>query len=73
MRVGVNCIFGKLEGKYRRGIMVCSECKITLCIKCYVPFHTVHDLYGNKISLSVMYDSEDEDGTPQPKRIFLDS
>ena len=54
--------------KHRKNLMVCSECQITLCIQCYVPFHTVENLVGNKLSMGVIYAPEDDDGTPRKKQ-----
>ena len=41
--------------------MVCAECQITLCVRCYIPFYTVPDLVGNKRSMGVLYQADDLD------------
>ena len=41
--------------KCRSQLLECTQCKVTLCAKCFVPFHTVEDLVGSKKSLQMQY------------------
>ena len=41
-------------------LLIFSHCKVTLCTKCFAPYHTVKDLVGSKNCLKVRYTTEDE-------------
>ena len=39
--------------KCRSQLLVCCHCKVTLCAKCFAPYHTVKYLVGSNNSLKV--------------------
>jgi hypothetical protein len=41
--------------KFRSQLLVCTQCKVTLCAQYFIPFHTVEDLVGVKKSLQMQY------------------
>ena len=41
--------------KTRKGCIFCTDCRITLCDRCYIPFHTVENLVGMKEILKLSY------------------
>ena len=47
--------------RLKRNVFVCSYCNVTLCARCYAPFHTMADLVNNKKTFSIQY-SGDVDG-----------
>ena len=47
--------------RLKRNVFVCSYCNVTLCARCYAPFHTMDDLVNNKKTFSIQY-SGDVDG-----------
>ena len=46
--------------KKKRELMLCSHCKVVLCTKYFMPFHTVSDLVGKKRNFKNEYYSLDE-------------
>ena len=41
--------------KYRSQLLACTQCKVTLCAQCFIPYHNVEDLVGSKKSLRTQY------------------
>ena len=39
--------------KKKGGLLRCSHCNVTLCVKCFVKFHTIPDLVENKEFLNI--------------------
>lgn len=63
-----------LGGKHRGNLMVCVHCRIILWLHFFVPFHTIHDRFGNKRSLEVTYSDEDDHISPlKVRNIELDN
>lgn len=51
------CQLHRLANKRtRKQVMTCNDCNVTLCINCYKPFHTAHDL--NMIKADIENDRE---------------
>ena len=50
-----NCQLHKwVTGKKKKGSLVrCSVCNVTLCVKCFVQFHTISDLQHSKAFLKI--------------------
>ena len=42
----------------KRNVFVCSYCNVTLCARCYAPFHTMVDLVNNKKTFSIQYSGD---------------
>ena len=45
--------------KKRANLVTCSHCKVTLCVACFVPYHTVPHLGNMKRSLAIDNDNEE--------------
>ena len=41
--------------KYQKDCILCAKCHVTLCLKCFVNFHTIPNLYDTKESLCEEY------------------
>ena len=52
--------YGATGHKTRKNCSFCTHCRTALCVKCYIPFHSVMDLVGSKKSLALSYAEETE-------------
>ena len=63
-KVGARCQLHRWAAnkQVKSNLMVCSNCNVTLCAKCFTPFHTIlGDLVENKEYFSTQYAADNND------------
>ena len=66
------CQLHRLANKRtRKQVMTCNDCNVTLCVNCYKPFHTAHDINMIKADIENDQESSTRSNIPSPSSFHL--
>ena len=66
------CQLHRLANKRtRKQVMTCNDCNVTLCVNCYKPFHTAHDINMIKADIENDQESSIRSNIPSPSSFHL--